>query len=89
MHYSLHSKNKNKWVPHVCFTLCRYGHGFVWENQGVCDTNNFMSKSIHRLIDCFLPQRHSDMVSWDRLAFYSSFKVFVYHNESCCKKEFD
>ena len=74
MLYALYSKNKNNWVSHVGFTLYQYGFGFVWENQGVCDVNNFICEFRQRLVDCFLQEWHSDMVSRDRLAFYSSLK---------------
>ena len=59
MLYALHSKNKNNWVSHVCFTLYRYGFGFVWENQGVCDVSNFIREFRQRLVDCFLQEWHS------------------------------
>ena len=55
----------------MCFTLYRYGFGFVWENQGVCDVSNFIREFRQRLVDCFLQEWHSGMVSRDRLAFYS------------------
>ena len=42
MLHDLHCKNKNNWVSHVCFTLYRYGFGFVWENQGVYNTKRFL-----------------------------------------------
>ena len=42
MLYDLHCKNKNNWVSYVCFTLYRYGFGFVWENQGVCNTKRYL-----------------------------------------------
>ena len=74
MLYALHSKNKNNWVSNVGFTLYQYGFGFVWENQGVCDVSNFICEFRQRLVDCFLQEWHSDMVSRDRLAFYSSLK---------------
>ena len=75
MSHALHAKNKNNGVSHVCFTLYRYGFGFVWENQGVCDVNNFICEFRQSLIDCFLLEWHSGvMVSRDRLAFYSLFK---------------
>ena len=67
MLYALHSKNKNDWVPHVYFTLYRYGFGFVWESHGMCSVTLW-------LINCFLQKWHSGMVSRDRLIFYSSFK---------------
>ena len=41
MLYALHSKNKNDWVPHVYFTLYRYGFGFVWERHGMCSVTLF------------------------------------------------
>ena len=70
----MHSKHKNNWVSHVCFTLYRYGFGFVWENQGVCDVSNSIREFRQRLVDCFLQEWHSGIVSRDCLAFYSSFK---------------
>ena len=83
MIYALHSKNKNNWVSHVCFTLYRYGFGFVWENQGVCDVSNFIREFRQRLVDCFLQEWHSGQTK--------SFpcRLFVYHKESCSKKELD
>ena len=73
MLYALHSKNKNNGVSHVCFTLYRYGFGFVWENQGVCDVSNFIREFRQRMVDYFPQEWHSGIVSRDRLAFYSSF----------------
>ena len=74
MLYDLHCKNKNNWVSYVCFTLYRYGCGFVWENQGVCNMNRFLCEFRQQLIDCCLQDWYSAMASKDRLAFYSSFK---------------
>ena len=97
MLYALHSKNKKNWVSHVYFTLYQYGFGFVWGNQGVCDVSSFICEFRQWLIDCFLQEWHSGMVSRDRLALYSSFeqiksfpsRLFVYNKESCSKKQFD
>ena len=58
----------------MCFTLYRYGFGFVWENQGVCHVSNLIREFRQRLVDCFLQEWHSGMVSRDCLASYSSFK---------------
>ena len=75
MSHALHSKNKNIWVSHACFTLYPYGFGFVWENQGVWDVSNFIREFRQKLIDCFLQEWHSGvMVSRDRLVFYTLFK---------------
>ena len=70
MLYYLHCKNKNNWVSYVCFTLYRFGFGFVWENQGVCNTKRFLFRQ--RLIDCCLQDWYSTLASKDRLAFYST-----------------
>ena len=40
----------------------------------MCDVSNFIREFRQRLVDCFLQEWHSGMVSRDRLAFYSSFK---------------
>ena len=48
--YDIHCKNKNKWVSYVCFTLYRYGFGFVWENQDVCNTKIFLCEFRQRLL---------------------------------------
>jgi len=77
MLYALHSKNKKNWVLHVYFTLYQYRFGFVWENQGVCDVSSFICEFRQRLIDCFLQEWHSGMVSRDRLALYSSFEQII------------
>ena len=58
---------------YVCFTLYRYGFGFVWENQGVCNTKRFLCEFRQRLIDCCFQDWYSAMASKDRLAFYSTF----------------
>ena len=73
MLYDLHCKNKNNWVSYVCFTLYRYGFGFVWENQGVCNRKRFLCEFRQRLIDCCLQDWYSAMASKNRLAFYSTF----------------
>ena len=69
MLYDLHCKNKNNWVSYVCFTLYRYGFGFVWENQGVCNMKRFLCEFRQRLIDCCLQDWYSAVASKDRLAF--------------------
>ena len=78
--HDLHCKNKNNWVSHVCFTLYRYGFGFVWENQGVYNTKRFVCEFRQRLIDGYLQEWHSDVTSRDRLVFYSSFIVIPLQN---------
>ena len=70
MLYDLHYKNKNNWISYVCFTLYRYGFGFVWENQGVCNTKRFFCEFRQQLIDCCLQDWYSAMASKDRLADY-------------------
>ena len=70
MLYDLHYKNKNNWISYVCFTLYRYGFGFVWENQGVCNTKRFFCEFRQQLIDCCLQDWYSAMASKDRLAGY-------------------
>ena len=40
----------------------------------MCDVSNVIREFRQRLVDCFLQEWHSGMVSRDRLAFYSSFK---------------
>ena len=70
MLYDLHCKNKNNWVSYVCFTLYRYGFGFVWEHQGVCNTKRLFCEFRQRLIDCCLQDWYSAMASKDRLADY-------------------
>ena len=67
MIYDLHC------VSYVYFTLYRYGFGFVWEHQGVCNTKIFLCEFRQRLIDCCLQDWYSAMASKDRIAFYSSF----------------
>ena len=44
------------------------------KNQCVCDVSNFICEFRQWLVDCFLQEWHSGMVSRDRLAFYSSYK---------------
>ena len=74
-HSPTHCKNKNNWVSYVCFTLYRYGFGFVWENQRVCNyTRRFLCEFRQRLIDCCLQDCYSAMASKDCLAFCSTFK---------------
>ena len=48
-------KNKNNRVSYVCFTLYRYGLGFIWENQGVCNMKRFLCE--FRLVNQLLPSR--------------------------------
>ena len=40
----------------------------------MCVVSNFICEFRQRLVDCFLQEWYSGMVSRDRLAFYSSFK---------------
>ena len=70
----LHCKDKNNWVSNVCFTLYKYGFGHVWENQGVENVSHFLRAFKQRLVDCFLQDWNSSIMSSDRYAFYSSFK---------------
>ena len=93
MFYDLHCKNKNNWGGgggYVCFTLYRYGFGFVWENQGVCNTKRFLCEFRQRLTDCCLQDWYSAMASKDRLAFYSTFKKVILLQIICLllKKQF-
>lgn len=74
MLYNLHLSNKNNWVSSVCYTLYRYGFGYVWENQGVCDIPKFLSEFKQRLIDCYLQEWNSSTATKDRFLFYSTFK---------------
>ena len=59
------------------------------ENPGVYNTKRFLCKFRQKLIDRYLQEWHSGVVSRDRLVFYSSFKqsfpcrIVVYHKESC------
>ena len=55
------------------FNLYRYGFGFVWENQGVCNMKRLLCEFRQRLIDCCLQDWYSAMASKDRLVFYSTF----------------
>ena len=67
-------KIKNSWVSNVCFKLYKYSFGHVWENQGVENVSHFLRAFKQRLIDCFLQDWNSSIMSSDRYAFYSSFK---------------
>ena len=58
----------------VLHCIIVYGFGFVWENQGVCNTKRVLCEFRQRVIDCCLQDWYSAMASKDRLAFYSSFK---------------
>ena len=74
MLYDLHYKNKNNLVSYVCFTLYRYGFGFVWEKPGSrCNTKRFSASLDSDLIDCCLQDGYSAMASKDRLADYLFF----------------
>ena len=74
MLYNIHCSNKNNWVSSICFTLYRYGFGFVWEQQGVGDTKKFISVFRQRLIDCYVQGWNSDINTKQRYAFYSLLK---------------
>ena len=39
MQLVLHNNGKMCWVSHISKTLYRFGFGFVWENQGVQNSN--------------------------------------------------
>ena len=74
MLYNLHLNNKNNWVFSVCYTLYRYGYGYVWKNQGAYDIPRFLSEFKQRLIDCYLQDWNDALVTKDRFLFYSTFK---------------
>ena len=74
MLYNLHCRNKNNWVSSVCFTLYRYGFGFVWEQQGVSSIRNFLVEFRQRLVDCYVQGWNYDIRTNERYTFYSSLK---------------
>ena len=73
MLYELHCKDKRNWASEVCFVLYRYGFGFVWENQGVTQINQFISIFKQRLLDCHLQELHNSIKTNERFTLYSSF----------------
>jgi hypothetical protein len=74
MLYRLHNAEKTNWVSRIHDILYKYGFGYVWENQGVNNSKHFIRQFKQRLIDCFLQDWHSKIVSSSRFQFYSSFK---------------
>ena len=56
-----------------------HGLGHTWENQGVENTSQFLRAFKQRLIDCFLQDWNSSIMSSDRYAFYSFFKQLHEH----------
>ena len=82
MLYKLHCNDKTNWVSSVCFTLYRYGFGFVWEQQGVCNVKTFLVEFKQRLIDCYAQDWHYNIITNERYAFYSSLK------QSLCLTEY-
>jgi hypothetical protein len=71
---SLHCKNKRNWATDICYTLYRYGFGYVWENQGVEDVNRFILAFKQRLFDCHLQDLDSNIGSNERYALYTTFR---------------
>lgn len=76
MLYHLHCRGKINWASSVCNTLYKYGFGYIWENQSVCNSKRFLVEFKNRLIDCHLQDWDSLMSSKDRFLFYYSFKQF-------------
>ena len=74
MLYGLHCKDKKNWASDICFTLYRYGFGYVWENQGVQQVNNFVSVFRQRLHDCHIQDLNCTITSKERYTLYSTFK---------------
>ena len=74
MLYNLHCSDKNNWVSSIRSTLYRYGYGFVWEQQGVCNTKKFISDFRQRLIDCYVQGWSSEINTKQQYAFYSLLK---------------
>lgn len=74
MLYSMHCQDKNNWASNVCFTLYRYGFGYVWENNGVQNINQFICVFKQRLFDCHLQDLNCDIVSKERYSLYSTIK---------------
>ena len=70
----LHYKDKRNWATDVCYTLYRYGFGYVWENQGVEDVNGFLVAFRQRLFDCHLQHLDSITHSKERFTMYSTFR---------------
>ena len=78
---TLHHVGKKSWASSVCYFLYGHGYGFVWENQGVCNIQQFLRQLKQRLQDCWRQDWHSKLIthegqppSEDRFSFYRSFK---------------
>ena len=67
-----------KTISSLMFALW-HGLGHTWENQGVENTSQFLRAFKQRLIDCFLQDWNSSIMSSDRYAFYSFFKQLHEH----------
>ena len=66
------------WVSHISKTLYRFGFGFVWENQGVQNSNVFIKIFKQRLIDCHSQNWHEHINKSVRFNVYRTFKSSLY-----------
>eukprot|EP00745_Piridium_sociabile_P040709 TRINITY_DN7896_c0_g1_i1.p1 TRINITY_DN7896_c0_g1~~TRINITY_DN7896_c0_g1_i1.p1 ORF type:complete len:546 (-),score=34.17 TRINITY_DN7896_c0_g1_i1:81-1496(-) len=74
MLYTLHCNGKKNWVTKICYTLNRYGFGYVWDNQGVDNVRIFLSLFKQRLFDCYVQDLDSKLLSKERFQLYSTFR---------------
>ena len=75
----LHTSGKTCWASQVRKILYSFGFGFVWENQGVQNQNDFVKVFKQRLIDCHAHNWHEHVYIYtsDRFNVYRQFKMSI------------
>jgi hypothetical protein len=73
--HNLDNRGKKTWVTNVRHCLYSYGFGFVWDNQGVQNTTEFLYSFKQRIIDCRWQEWHAHKQSSDRFAQFALFKT--------------
>ena len=65
---------KKTWASGIRKCLYTYGFGYVWENQGVENTAEFVKCFKQRIIDCRWQEWHEHLENSSRFADYILFK---------------
>ena len=66
--------NREKWATKIRVFLFSYGFGTVWMQQGVGDTDLFISILTQRIKDCALQTWNSDVHNNKKLDLYKNIK---------------
>ena len=73
----LHNSGKFCWASQVHQVLYKFGFGFVWENQGVQNTETFIKAFKQRLIDYHSQNWHEYISNSTRFTKYRMFKISI------------